>query len=46
MNHPSKKTSTQAILLKPNPPTTDAIKRAQFVDKTYHWHNAGIRPRK
>ena len=24
-------------LTKPNPPTTEAIQRAQFVDKTYQW---------
>ena len=24
-------------LKRPNPPTTEAIKRAQFVDKTYIW---------
>jgi hypothetical protein len=24
-------------LERPNPPTTEAIKRAQFVDKTYKW---------
>jgi hypothetical protein len=24
-------------LVAPNPPTTEAIKRAQFVDKTYKW---------
>tara|TARA_B100001287_G_C22535975_1_gene459697 strand:+ start:575 stop:727 length:153 start_codon:yes stop_codon:yes gene_type:complete len=24
-------------LNKPNPPTAEAIKRAQFVDKTYVW---------
>jgi hypothetical protein len=24
-------------LKKPNPPTPEAIKRAQFVDKTYRW---------
>ena len=31
----------QAILTRPNPPTAEAIKKAQFVDKTYHWvgHN-------
>ena len=29
----------QAMKLhKPNPPTTQAIARAQFVDKTYKWH--------
>ncbi len=26
-----------AYLKRPNPPTTEAIKRAQFVDKTYKW---------
>ena len=31
-------------LIRPNPPTKEMIKRAQFVDKTYHWKNAGIRP--
>ena len=36
------KTSTLPIS-KPNPPTPEAIQRAQFVDKTYHWKNAGIR---
>ena len=24
-------------LNKPNPPTTEAVKKAQFVDKTYQW---------
>ena len=32
-------------LHKPNPPTPEAVQKAQFVDKTYHWNNAGIRPR-
>ena len=36
------KTSTLAIS-KPNPPTAEAVQRAQFVDKTYIWKNAGIR---
>ena len=27
----------------PNPPTAEAVKKAQFVDKTYIWKNAGIR---
>ena len=27
----------QAMLTKPNPPTAEAIKKAQFVDKTYYW---------
>ena len=30
-------------LHRPNPPTPEAIKKAQFVDKTYEWKNAGIR---
>lgn len=25
-------------LIKPNPPTKEAIKRAQFIDKTYVWN--------
>ena len=25
-------------LNKPNPPTKEAIERAKFVDKTYHWN--------
>ena len=24
-------------LMRPNPPTAEAVKRAQFVDKTYQW---------
>ena len=24
-------------LNRPNPPTKEAIEKAQFVDKTYHW---------
>ena len=43
MKQNQKKSSTQqqtsphqqAILDRPNPPTPEAIKRAQFVDKTY-----------
>ena len=30
-------------LKRPNPPTPEMVKRAQFVDKTYHWKNARIR---
>ena len=30
-------------LVAPNPPTEEMIKRAQFVDKTYHWNNADLR---
>lgn len=28
---------TPITLNKPNPPTEEAVKRAQFVDKTYQW---------
>ena len=44
MNLQSKKNSTQQKISKPNPPTAEAVKKAQFVDKTYIWNNAGIRP--
>ena len=39
------KAEQDAYLKRPNPPTPEAVRRAQFVDKTYHWNNAGIRPR-
>ena len=35
--------STKNPITKPNPPTAEAIKKAQFVDKTYQWTNARIR---
>ena len=35
--------STKNQITKPNPPTAEAIKKAQFVDKTYQWTNARIR---
>ena len=28
---------TGLVLKAPNPPTTEAVQRAQFVDKTYKW---------
>jgi hypothetical protein len=28
----------QAILTPPNPPTPEAIEKAQFKDKTYRWN--------
>ena len=37
------KAEKEAYLKRPNPPTPEAIKKAQFVDKTYKWKNAGIR---
>ena len=36
--------STNLDLRRPHPPTAEAVKKAKFVDKTYHWKNAGIRP--
>ena len=27
------------LLKKPNPPTVEAVEKAKFVDKTYHWNN-------
>ena len=33
----NKDNSKQAKLIKPNPPTKEAVKKAQFVDKTYKW---------
>jgi len=31
-------------LIRPNPPTKEAIEKAKFVDKTYHWSgNGGVR---
>ena len=33
-----------AKLQKPNPPSQEAIEKAKFVDKTYHW-DGGVRPR-
>ena len=31
-------------LKSPKPPTQEAVEKAKFVDKTYHW-NGGVRPR-
>lgn len=31
----------QAKLKRPNPPTPEAVARAQFVDKTYVWKEPG-----
>ena len=35
--HPWYKFNSSQELKKPNPPTKEAIKKAQFVDKTYQW---------
>ncbi len=33
-------------LKKPKPPSKEAVERAKFVDKTYHWSgNDSVRPR-
>ena len=29
--------SDKAVLIKPNPPSKEAVEKAKFVDKTYHW---------
>ena len=39
------KAEQDAYLKRPNPPTPEAVQKAQFVDKTYHWNNASIRLR-
>ena len=31
-------------LKSPKPPTEEAVEKAKFVDKTYHW-DGGVRPR-
>jgi hypothetical protein len=31
------KAEQEAYLIKPNPPTAEAVIRAQFIDKTYVW---------
>ena len=36
----------KAKLIKPNPPSKEAVERARFVDKTYHWSGSdSVRPR-
>ena len=30
----------KAILIRPNPPTKEAVERAKFIDKTYKWSGA------
>ena len=32
-----KSDKAEPILKKPNPPTIEAVKKSQFVDKTYRW---------
>ena len=38
MKQNQNKSSTQQPISKPNPPTEEMIKKAQFVDKTYKWN--------
>ena len=41
----NKNEKTKAVILnKPNPPSKEAVERAKFVDKTYHW-NGSLRSR-
>ena len=35
--HPWYKYEATHLLNKPNPPSKEAIEKAKFVDKTYHW---------
>jgi len=32
--------SDKAILIKPNPPTKEAVEKAKFIDKTYEWNRS------
>ena len=42
-----KKPVYNTLLNRPNPPTKEAIEKARFVDKTYHWsRDSDTRPRK
>jgi hypothetical protein len=38
----------QAMLTRPNPPTQEAVEKAQFIDKTYYWQgsaaNKAVKP--
>ena len=45
--NPTVRNIGHTILIKPNPPTKEAIERAKFVDKTYQWRrDNSVRPRK
>ena len=37
----NKKEEEKAVLIKPNPPSKEAVERAKFIDKTYHWKGGG-----
>ena len=43
MKQQQQQSLTQQQIFKPNPPTAEAVKKAQFVDKTYQWTHARIR---
>jgi len=32
--------SDKAILIKPNPPSKEAVEKAKFKDKTYYWNGS------
>ena len=36
----NKKEENKAQLIKPNPPSKEAVERARFVDKPYHWEGS------
>ena len=36
--HPWYKHTDKKELIRPNPPTQQAIEKAKFIDKTYHWN--------
>ena len=37
----NEKQDKKAKLIRPNPPSKEAVERAKFVDKTYHWKGGG-----
>ena len=37
------KAEQEAYLKRPNPPSEEMVRRAQFKDKTYIWKHAGVR---
>ena len=38
--NPNQSSTQQPIFKRPNPPTPEAVAKAQFVDKTYVWKGA------
>jgi hypothetical protein len=35
--NPNQSSTQQLIFKRPNPPTPEAVEKAQFIDKTYQW---------